>query len=121
MFTKWIIYPIGILSILICLGMWSVELAGITEPCIYCQIERTIIGILGIVLLLPTISYINYYLGYVFGFFGASVASNQIFLMIRNHDFTIELLLATCALFIIIGQVVLISYTKHHQITHRGL
>lgn len=106
---KRMVYIFGILSILICLGTWSIDLFGWVNPCLYCRIERTIIGLLGLIILLPKFPF-NYYLSFVFGFFGASVTSQQLLLFLRNFSFTIEIALVMAALFIIIGQMLFIYY-----------
>lgn len=111
---KHIVVTIGILSILISVVTWTMDLLGWVEVCMYCRSERTIIGILGIIILLPAVPYITPYISYVFGFFGAQVASAQIFLDIREHNISIMPVLAACALFIIIAQVLFINYLVTH-------
>lgn len=108
-------YLLGILSIVVSAFTWSLDLGGVIQPCIYCRIERMIIGILGIVILLPIIPYLSSYAGYVFGFFGASVASNQIFSLLYKQTYDMELLLAIGALFFIIAQVIFLAYQKNNK------
>lgn len=109
---QWV-YLIGLLSILLGLTLWAFDIAGIVAACIYCRIERTIVILLGLIIIFPKISYISNYLSYVFGFFGASVASNQIFLLLNNKTFDLELFLAICALITIIAQVFFIYVTAN--------
>lgn len=104
------IITVGLLSLLICIVTWAMDLFGIVEECIYCRSERTIIGILGIIILIPIWNYIRSYLSWVFGFFGADVASAQIFLNLEEGKVGVMFLLAICALFIIVAQVWFVHY-----------
>ncbi len=102
---------IGIVSLLICLATWAIDLSNLVIHCIYCRNQRTIIGLLGILLILPIHPYLTRYLSLVLGFFGASVASQQIMLIMKNsHFLSPELPLSIAALFFIIGQVFFINY-----------
>lgn len=107
-----LILIIGLFTILLSIVTWAADLTGWVGPCIYCRIERSIIGGLGIMMLLPEIPYFKRYFSLVIGFFGAQVAAEQIFLLLNQHSFDVELFLATCALSIIVAQVVLICQYK---------
>lgn len=107
MLTKKLTYLIGITAILISLITWTLDLSHLVEICIYCRIERTIIGILGIIILLPLPRDLQNYFSLVFGFFGGSVVSHHIFLLIDYHTYHLEFLLALCALLIIVALVYL--------------
>ena len=96
----------GILSIVISLITWALELGHFVEICPYCQTERTVIGILGILMVLPNFGAVTLLLTIVLGLFGTHVACAQIFMHTRVHEFTnMFTILATCALFIISGQI----------------
>lgn len=112
-----VIIIIGVVSILISLSTWAMDLLHLVEQCIYCRNQRTIIGLLGIILLIPMYKYIKSYLTFVFGFFGASVSAAQMFLTIKNHHVGLMLLLSSCALFIIVGLIYLFHYL---EFIHRG-
>ncbi len=100
----------GIFTVAVAAVIWGLDLANLTIKCIYCQNERTMMGLLGILLLLPIIPYVSRYLAFVFGFFGASVAAQQIMLIFKNSGiFSVKFVLVVAVLFIIIGQVFLIS------------
>ncbi|KZN33660.1 hypothetical protein [Pseudoalteromonas luteoviolacea] len=72
---------IASLAIIISITAWAVELAGVVYVCPYCRTQRTVIGILGILLILPIASHwITKYIALVVGFFGAVVAANQHFM-----------------------------------------
>ncbi|MBU2970938.1 hypothetical protein KO527_16420 [Pseudoalteromonas sp. C2R02] len=72
---------IGFLAIVICIVAWTMELIGSVYICPYCRVQRTVIGILGVILLLPFASHwFVKYMAIIFGFFAAVVASNQHFM-----------------------------------------
>ncbi|KTC87704.1 MULTISPECIES: hypothetical protein [Legionella] len=97
---------LGLISLAISLATWSLDLSHLVINCIYCRNERTIIGLLGILLLLPIYPYITSYLSLAFGFYGASVCAQHIMLIMKNSHFTSpQLPLAIAALLIIIGQL----------------
>ena len=107
------LYLFAVITILISLITWSMDIFSLVKPCIDCRVERTIIGLLGLILLLPRISQWIKLLAYVLGFFGANVASGQMFSVLIHYHITGELILASCALIIIIVQVFYIHSTGH--------
>jgi len=107
---KAIIYTVGVLSIVISLATWVIDFMGMVEPCIYCRTERSVIGLLGILILLPVIPYISRYVAFVLGFFGAYVASQQVFLTIMEQSFDFSFVMAVAAVWIIIAQSMFVSY-----------
>ena len=44
---------IGLVAIAVCTAAWHVDLAGITYVCPFCRAQQTVIGMLGILCLLP--------------------------------------------------------------------
>ena len=99
----------GLVSLLICLVTWFMDLNEMVVQCIYCRNERTTIGLLGILLLLPVYPCITRYLGLVVGFYGASVSSQHMMLIMNHsHYDSPQLPFITAALFINIGLVCLI-------------
>ena len=99
----------GFLSLSICLITWIMDLNEMVVQCIYCRNERTAIGLLGILLLLPVYPRIVRYLGLVVGFYGASVSSQHMMLIMNHSHFdSPQLPFTTAALFINIGLVYLI-------------
>lgn len=110
---------LGIVAIVIGLGAWAVELAGVVYICPYCRVQRTVIAILGLIMVLPISNHwVLKYLASVFGFMGAVIAANQNFMgwakmskgeFAFNEQLYIDpFLLSGSALFIIVGQVWLI-------------
>lgn len=97
---------LGLLSLAICLVTWALDLSHLVIECIYCRNERTVIGLLGILLLLPIYPYISFYLSLSLGFYGASVSAQHIMLIMKNSHFTSpQLPLSIAALLIIMGQL----------------
>ena len=110
---------LGIIAIAIGLGAWAMEFAGAVYICPYCRVQRTVIAILGIIMVLPIAHHwISKYLASVIGFLGAVVAVNQNFMgwmKISKGEFAFSeqlyidpFILSSGALFIIIGQLWLI-------------
>ncbi len=103
------IRPLGVIAIFIAVFTWGLELAHFVPTCPYCQVQRTIIGVLGILMVLPNIRYATLLLTVVLGLFGTNVSSDQIFMMVREHNFmNMIMLLAVCASFIIAGQMIML-------------
>ena len=107
---------LGVIAIIIGAGAWGMEFAGTVYICPYCRVQRTVILLLGIMMVLPfarlwTIKY----LASVMGFMGAVVAVNQNFMgwvKISKGEFAFNeqlyidpFLLSGGSLFIIIGQL----------------
>ena len=110
---------LGVISIVIGLGARGMEFAGAVYVCPYCRVQRTVILLLGCVMLLPSPRHwIAKYVASVVGFLGAVVAVNQNFMgwaKISKGEFAFNenlfidpFLLSTGSLFIILGQLWLI-------------
>jgi len=110
---------LGVVAILIGAGAWGMEFAGTVYICPYCRVQRTVILLLGLVMLLPQPRHwIVRYVASVIGFLGAVVAVNQNFMgwakiskgefAFNEHLYIDPFLLSTGSLFIIIGQLWLI-------------
>ena len=110
---------IAVLAIAISALAWMTEFTGLVYICPYCRVQRTVIGILGVMLLLfikP--NWLVKYFAIVVGFLGAVVAAMQHFngwKKISSGEFTFNenifidsFLLSGGALFIIIGLVCLL-------------
>jgi hypothetical protein len=101
-----LVKPLAIFSIIVCLFTWGLDLAGLVYVCPYCQTQRTMIGLVGIVLLLPWKNLITDYLVLVFGLFGAYVAALQMFNNFYKSAWNEEFIyLATCAFLILVAQL----------------
>ena len=110
---------LGIIAIIIGAGAWGMEFAGTVYICPYCRVQRTVILLLGVIMVLPfSKHWISRYVASVMGFMGAVVAVNQNFMgwvKISKGEFAFNeqlyidpFLLSTGSLFIIIGQLWLI-------------
>ena len=115
--------PLGVLAILIGAGAWGMEFAGTVYICPYCRVQRTVILLLGIMMILPFAHHwVMKYFASVIGFLGAVVAVNQNFMgwvKISKGEFAFNeqlcidpFLLSSGSLFIIIGQLWLILMAK---------
>ena len=107
---------LGLISIIIGAGAWGMEFAGTVYICPYCRVQRTVILVLGLMMVLPfSHHWIMRYVASVIGFMGAVVAVNQNFMgwvKISKGEFAFNeqlyidpFLLSAGSLFIIIGQL----------------
>lgn len=110
---------LGLIAIVIGVGAWSMEFAGTVYICPYCRVQRTVILLLGLMMVLPfSHHWIMRYVASVIGFMGAVVAVNQNFMgwvKISKGEFAFNeqlyidpFLLSAGSLFIIIGLLWLI-------------
>lgn len=115
---------IGVIAILISVWAWSVEFAGLAYVCSSCRAQRTVIGILGLMMLFPIYGvWIVRFISGTIGFFGAHVAANQHFggwARISRGEFEVydpfyfeSFFLSGAALFIISALVLLLWHPKH--------
>ena len=116
-------FGLGLIAIVIGLGAWGMELSGTVYICPYCRVQRTVILLLGVIMILPIATHwIAKYLASVIGFLGAVTAANQNFMgwaSISKGEFTFNeqlyidpFLLSGASLFIIIGQLWLLLSRK---------
>jgi len=109
-------FALGLVAILIGAGAWGMEFAGTVYICPYCRVQRTVILILGIMMIVPfSHHWVIKYFASVIGFLGAVVAVNQNFMgwvKISKGEFAFNeqlyidpFLLSSGSLFIIIGQL----------------
>ena len=107
---------LGLLAIIIGAGAWGMEFAGTVYICPYCRVQRTVILLLGIIMVLPIARHwLAQYIASVIGFLGAVVAVNKNFMgwvKISKGEFAFNeqlyidpFLLSSGSLFIIIGQL----------------
>ena len=110
---------LGLIAMVIGAGAWAMEFAGTVYICPYCRVQRTVILVLGLIMVLPfSRHWVVRYVASVIGFLGAVVAVNQNFMgwvKISKGEFAFNeqlyidpFLLSTGSLFIIIGQLWLI-------------
>ncbi len=110
---------LGLIAIVIGAGAWAMEFSGTVYICPYCRLQRTVILVLGLIMVLPfSHHWLARYFASVIGFLGAVVAVNQNFMgwvKISKGEFAFNeplyidpFLLSTGSLFIIIGQLWLV-------------
>ena len=116
-------FALGLVAILIGAVAWGMEFSGTVYICPYCRVQRTVILLLGIMMILPfSHHWVMKYFASVIGFLGAVVAVNQNFMgwvKISKGEFAFNeqlyidpFLLSSGSLFIIIGQLWLIVMAK---------
>jgi len=112
---------VAMIAIIICILAWAVDLSGIVYVCPYCRVQRSVIGILGLILLSPfAYHWIGKYSALVVGFFGAVVGANQHFMgwkKISSGEFVFKFpldpfLLSGIALTMIIGLMYIIMVKR---------
>lgn len=114
---------LGLAAIVIGVGAWILEFSGSVYICPYCRVQRSVIAMLGVIMLLPiSRHWIAKYLALTIGFLGAVVAVNQNFMgwaKISKGEFTLgepwyfnPFLMSGGALFIIVAQVCLIVMSR---------
>lgn len=109
---------IAILAILISIVAWATELGGLVYVCPFCRAQRTVIGLLGLLLLANPQHWLNRWISSTLAVFGLVVASMQHFkgwANIMAGEFTWgeywyanPWVLSGCALFIISGLILYI-------------
>ena len=70
---------LGVIAILVSLGAWAMDWLDVVYACPFCQVQRTVIGLLGVLMLLASSHFIVKYVASVIGFFGTGVAMMQHF------------------------------------------
>lgn len=120
----------GGLAILISLGAWTMQWTGVVDPCPYCEVQRTVIGLLGLMLFIPPrASWTTIYAGSVLAVFGAVVAATQHFNgWAAIHKGTFKgfapiyangFLLSACALAVIVGEWMLLRDVQSTEASTR--
>ncbi|MCW5581519.1 MAG: hypothetical protein KIS72_09275 [Luteimonas sp.] len=106
-------------ALLISLATWAADLAGLVYVCPFCRLQRTVIGLLGLLMLLPDPRHwLSRWFAATFAALGLVVAATQHFggwRKINRGEFSFAdpifvdpFLLSGAALFIITGLVLLI-------------
>lgn len=106
---------LGILFISICLATWTYDL--LTEhACIYCRVQRSSMGIIGLFMLaIHRFPALLKFLSLGVGILSIDTSGDQIFLVLKNihagNPFNlVNLVLATCALFMVLTQLITVLY-----------
>lgn len=110
---------IGVLALLVCAVTWALDLSGVVYVCPFCRVQRSVIGLLGLLMLWPDPrGWAIRWLASVLGVFGAVVAATQHFAGWRRisagtfrfaDPWPVDpFLLSGAALFAIVGLVLLL-------------
>ena len=110
---------VGILALIVSAVTWTVDLTGLVYECPFCRSQRTVIGLLGVLLILPWHSHwFTRYIAACIAAFGIVNASMQHFrgwarIMAGEFEwgeqwYVNSWVLSGCALFIIMALVMLI-------------
>ena len=71
---------LGILALIVCAATWALDLTELVYECPFCRAQRTVIGLLGLIILLPWLRHwLSRYLAAIFAVFGLVVGSTQHF------------------------------------------
>lgn len=105
---------IGLFAIVCCLVTWGLDLSEMVIQCPYCRVQRTMIGVLGVMAILPKHrNGLLRYAAYSLTFFGADISVDQMFLSIKSGDFpTVNALLAMSA-FTILGVLCIVNHHRY--------
>lgn len=104
----------GFILTLLSLAAWMTEWVGLVNVCPYCQVERTIIGILGIMMMLEIRPFIANSLTVLFGFIGMQVATSQLFMHFHENSYSEKTPMVIAALIIMTGQIVTLLYRANN-------
>lgn len=120
-------WALGVVAIAISVWAWYVDLAGISYVCPFCRAQRTVIGLLGIMTLIPAHGHwLVRYVSLTVGFFGGVVAAYQHFsgwAKISAGEYTVHdpiyfdaFILSGAALFIISALVLLLWMPRDYRV-----
>lgn len=116
------IRALGFVAIALCVATWWMDYAQVVYNCPYCRTQRSVIGVLGLLMVMPhPHHWLSRYLGSVFAVVGLVVGAMHFFISLKEiyaGEFTWDapwyidsFLLSGCALFIISGQILLLYQT----------
>jgi len=116
---------LGLLAIVISAVTWWVDLSGLVHECVYCRTQRTAIGLVGLLLLLPDPR--QWFIRFVavgVCFLGADIAVDQQFLVIKNINAgrpfgLMNMIMSAGALFTLVG-LALLLFTKKPESEPKG-
>ncbi len=108
----------GLFLVVVSVVTWWMDYAGLVDPCIYCRTERTMLGVVGLVLLLDK-TVLHFLVSIYATLFGAYVSLAQVFLHLRtgvfpNGEYTV-LAIGSTYLFIAAGVIIISRCFYHHR------
>ena len=102
------IFQLGCIAIAICVCTWLLDLFEVVQTCPFCRTERTVIGLLGVLMVLPHYRYVTIFFTILFASIGLVVASQHLFLMIKTWHFSWNTPLVIAALCILSGELLVL-------------
>ncbi|MEM8986055.1 MAG: hypothetical protein AAGC95_04960 [Pseudomonadota bacterium] len=124
---------LGVLAIALSVVTWAMDLTGLVLECAYCRVQRTVIGFLGLLMLLPARGdWFVVYVASVIGAYGAMNAVHMNFVgatgPLMVGKFTPEagfqldtFIFSGAALFIIVGQVWLLVLARRAHVETKAV
>lgn len=120
---------LAVLAILIAVATWALDLSGAVYTCPFCRVQRSAIGLLGLLMLLPDLRHwLVRWLAAVIGVFGVVVACMQHFnhwrrisageFQLADAWYVDPFLLSGAAIFILTGLVLLIFSVPARTTSH---
>lgn len=111
---------LGFGAIAVFVATWGMDIFSLVDPCPYCRTQRTVIGLLGVLMIISSLHWAILHLGNIFAFYGAHVAALQHFMnwdafddgnfeMLYQPLYKNDFYLSAAALVIILTQLVLIN------------
>ncbi|MGR2770457.1 disulfide bond formation protein B [Photobacterium ganghwense] len=111
---------LGFGAIAVFLVTWGMDIFSVVDPCPYCRTQRSVIGLLGLLMIFRSPHWTMLHLGNIFAFYGAHVAALQHFMnwdafddgnfeMLYQPIYKNDFYLSAAALIIILTQFVLIN------------
>jgi hypothetical protein len=85
--VEWIRF-LGLAAIALSLVTWGLDLLGLVEVCPYCRVQRSAIGLLGLLMILPCMRWGTVFLTLLIGTMGTHVSAAHLFMHIRNETYT---------------------------------
>lgn len=108
-----LVRPFGFFCVLLCLLTWGFDALSWVEPCWYCRLQRTIVGLLGIILIIRRPHMLLEYVSLVMGSFGIYLASRQLMDNFLQGFFDrINIYFAAGSLLLIVGAVYVICHLQ---------
>ena len=120
------IHILGVIFLMISLIAWASDWSGLVYACPYCRLQRTVIGLLGLLMIFKNLhNMFTIYIASVIGFMGAHVAAAQNFMgwikinkgtfVFKDELYIDPFLLSGAALFAIIAQVWLLLLSARNK------
>ncbi|UXH99927.1 disulfide bond formation protein B [Photobacterium sp. TY1-4] len=114
---------LGFGAMAVFLVTWGMDIFSVVDPCPYCRTQRSVIGLLGLLMIFRNPHWSLLHLGNIFAFYGAHVAALQHFMnwdafddgnfeMLYQPIYKNDFYLSAAALIIILTQFVIINQRR---------